>query len=178
MQQLCEVKVETYLAADNPFDVVSRPDVCDRCQEGDCFHRHATYWRYVEKKHVRVARFLCKVCGLTVSLLPVFVLPYRNQLVETVDRYFGAAVEARAVMGNGDLLRRYWRQWVGHFESVQRNTGWPPERPLEGKPKAYWQQLGKTAGSMAEAQKHLIGCYGISLLRRYSCHQVPSRADC
>ena len=172
MQKLCEVRVETYLAADNPFDVVSRPGVCDRCQEEACFHRHGTYWRYVEKRHVRVARFLCKLCNLTVSMLPMFVLPYRNQLLDTVDLYFRAAHEVRVQMSNGDLFRRYWRQWAGHFESVQRDTGWPPERPLQGESRAYWEQLGKVAGSMAEAQKRLIESYGISLLRRYRCHAL------
>jgi len=63
-------------------------------------------------------------------------------------------------MGNGDVLRQYWRQWVGHFSSIQQDTGWPPERPLQGEPKAYWRQLGKAGGSMAKAQKHLIGGFG------------------
>ena len=177
MQQLCEVKIETYLAADNPFDVVSRPDVCERCRKGR-FHRHGTYWRYIEKKHVRVTRFLCAVCGLTVSMLPMFVLPYRNQLVETVDRYVRAEHEVRIEMSDGDVLRRYWRQWVGHVEALQRDTAWPPERPLAREPKAYWKQMGGTAGNMPAAQKHLTECFGVSLLRRYACHVKPERIFC
>jgi hypothetical protein len=177
MQRLCEVRVETYLAAGNPFDVVSRPEVCERCKE-DRFHRHGTYWRYVQMKHVKVARFVCAVCRLTVSMLPMFVLPYRNRLVEAVDRYFGAENEVRVQMGDADLLRRYWRQWVGQVESLQRNTAWPPQRPLAREPKAYWQQMGTEAGNMQMAQKHLIGGYGISLLRRYACHAKPERVYC
>jgi hypothetical protein len=38
--------------------------------------------------------------------------------------------------------------------------------------------MRKAAGTMAAAQKHLIGEYGISLLRRYICHVRPSRSDC
>jgi hypothetical protein len=177
MQQLCEVKIETYLAADNPFDVVSRPDVCERCKK-ERFHRHGTYWRYIEKKHVRVARFLCAVCGLTVSMLPMFVLPYRNQLVEAVDRYFRAENEVRIEMRDGDVLRRYWRQWVGHVGSLQRDTAWPPERPLAREPRGYWQQMGRAAGNMQAAQRHLTGCFGASLLRRYACHKKPERIFC
>jgi len=178
MQQLCEVSVDTYLAAGNPFDVVSRPGKCERCKEGKCFQRHGTYLRYVETKHVKVARFLCAACGLTVSMLPMFVLPYRNRLVEAVDQYFRAEKDARMQMGDTDLLRRYWHQWVGHFESVQRDTGWPPQRPLGREPRAYWQQMATAASGMAAAQKHLIGCYGISLLRRYGCHVPPERLHC
>jgi hypothetical protein len=177
MQKLCEVRLDTYLAADNPFDVVSRPDVCERCQK-DRFHRHGTYGRDVKKKHVKVARFLCAVCGLTVSMLPMFVLPYRNQLVETIDRYFRVEKEVRIEMSDSDLLRRYWRQWVGYVGSLQRDTAWPAERPLAREPLAYWKQMGKAAGNMQAAQKHLTECFGTSLLRRYACHVKPERIHC
>ena len=76
MQTLCEVSVEAYLAAGNPFDVVSRPEVCAGCGGRDCFHRHCTYERWMGKQLVKVARFLCKLCRLTISMLPFFVLPY------------------------------------------------------------------------------------------------------
>ncbi len=178
MQTLCEVKIETYLAAGNPFDVVSRPDVCERCGHEGCFHRHGTYPRYMWKWLVKVARFVCSRCRLTVSMLPQFVLPYRYQLVDAVDRYFCAEPEARIEMGDGDLLRRYWRQWVGHVGSLQRDTAWPPERPLSREPRVYWQQMGKAAGNMQAAQKHLTGCFGVSLLRRYLCHEKPDRIFC
>jgi len=179
MQKLCEVRVETYLAAGNPFDVVSRPEVCERCGERDVFHRHGTYERYVWDKQVKVARFLCVLCRLTVSLLPSFVLPYRNRLMKNVDAYFVAADEQRVEMSDMDVLRRYWQQWVGHFEAVQRDTAWPAtQEPLRREPRAYWRRMRKAAGSMAAAQKHLIGCYGISLLRRYGCHVRPRRSDC
>ena len=56
MQQLCEVSVEAYLAADNPFDVVSQPEVCARCLARDCFHHHGVYWRYVVETPRKVAR--------------------------------------------------------------------------------------------------------------------------
>lgn len=178
MQTLCEVKIETYLAADNPFDVVSRPGVCERCGHEGCFHRHGTYPRYIWKWLVKVARFVCSRCRLTVSMLPQFVLPYRHLLVDAVDRYFRADHEARLGMSDGDLLRRYWRQWVGHVESLQRDTAWPPQRPLAREPKAYWEQMAKAAGNMQAAQKHLTDRFGVSLLRRYRCHAKPERVFC
>lgn len=177
MQTLCEVKIETYLAAGNPFDVVGKPDVCERCKK-EHFHRHGTYWRYVQKKHVKVARFLCAVCGLTISMLPMFVLPYRNQLVETVDRYFRAGHEARIEMSDGDLLRRYWRQWVERVGSLQRDTAWPAERLLAREAIGYWEQMAKAAGNMQAAQKELTGRFGVSLFGRYLCHAKPERIFC
>ena len=177
MQTLCEVRVDAYLAAGNPFDVVSRPEVCERCGRRDCFHRHGTYRRYVSDKQVKVARFLCVLSRLTVSVLPAFVLPYRHALVSTVDAYFRATDERRLEMSNGDMLGRYWRQWVGHLEALQRDAAWPPGH-LEREPRAYWHQMREALGGMAAAQKHLIGCYGLSLLRRYGCHVRPRRCDC
>ena len=175
MQTLCEVKVGAYLAAGNPFDVVIRPEVCAGCGRRDCFHRHGTYERYVWDRQVKVARFLCVLCRLTVSLLPAFVLPYRCRLVQNVDAYFMATEEQRTEMSDADVLRRYWREWVGHVGAVQRDTGWPVGERLQREPGAYWRQMRQAAGNMQLAQKYLIGRYGLSLLRRYGCHRRP---DC
>lgn len=173
MQNLCEVSLEIYLAADNPFDVVSQPEVCARCRACDGFHRHGTYWRYVQEARCKVARFLCKVCRLTVSVLPAFVLPYRSRLVAEVNRYFEASAEARRELSGADTLRHYWRQWCGHAPAL-RQTGWPAVRPLAFDPRAYWRQLGAAAGSLVRAQVQLVHRYGQSLLRRYACHRVPA----
>jgi hypothetical protein len=158
--------------------VVGEPEVCGRCGQRDCFHRHGTYERYICDKQVKVARFLCVLCRLTISLLPAFVLPYRSRLVRDVDAYFRAGDEQRTEMSDVDVLRSYWQQWVGHFEAVQRDTAWPAVKPLKRDPRAYWRQMRKAAGSMAAAQQHLIGCYGVSLLRRYPCHMRSGRSDC
>ena len=124
----------------------------------------------------KVARFVCALCGLSVSVLPAFVLPYRPRLIEEVDRYFLAEADARAQVSYADTLRRYWREWCAHWAALQRQTGWPPVRPLAREPQGYWRQLRVAAGSLAAAQKRLIDRYGLSLLRRYACHRVPSRA--
>jgi hypothetical protein len=132
----------------------------------------------VWNKQVKVARFLCVLCQLTVSLLPAFVLPYRNRLVKNVDAYFVAADERRGQMSDADQLRRYWRQWVEHMGAVQRDASWPAGEPLKREPRAYWRQMCAAVGNMAAAQRHLIGRYGVSLLRRYACHVLPRRFDC
>jgi hypothetical protein len=161
------------MAADNPFDVVRQPEVCERCGERECFHRHGVYLRYVEEIQCKVARFLCKVCRLTVSVLPAFVLPYRSRLVAEVDRFFRATAAQRQNLSRGDTLRHYWRQWCAHVPAVQQ-TGWPAVRPLAREPQAYWRQLGAAAGSLLRAQMELVHRFGLSLLRRYACHRVPT----
>jgi hypothetical protein len=116
------VKVQTYLAADNPFDVVSQPEVCGCCAGRECFHRHGTYERYVEKTLRKVARFLCSLCNKTTSVLPAFVLPYRATLVKDVDGYFLAddivdlqAHRAHGREGIGDRGAGVERIWIVLF---------------------------------------------------------------
>jgi hypothetical protein len=128
----------------------------------------------VQETRRKVARFLCKVCGLTVSVLPAFVLPYRSRLVADVDRYFVATAEERRNLSGADTLRHYWRQWCGHAPAL-RQTGWPAVRPLAREPRAYWRQLGTAAGDMLRAQVQLVHRFGLGLLRRYACHRVPAR---
>ena len=174
MQVLCEIKLPAYLAADNPFEVVSRPERCAGCGGADCLQRHGTYSRYIGEARRKVARFLCALCGLTVSLLPRCVLPYRPRLVAEVARYFAADDTARPDLPAADTLRRYWREWCGHCPVLQR-TGWPPVRPLARDPRGYWRHL-RAAGGVAAAQAQLVARYGLALLRRYACHRVPACA--
>ena len=176
MQKLCRVTVQTYEAAGNPFDVVERPEVCARCGRRECFQRHGTYERYIEDRRRKVARFICGLCRLTVSLLPDFVLPYRPRLLAQVERYFEADEQERPNHSGADTLRRYWRQWCAHWPRLQRQTGWPAVRPLAREALGYWRQLREAAGSVAVAHGRLIDGYGLSLLRRYLCHQVPGGA--
>ncbi len=176
VQFISEVSVLTYLAVDNPFDVVSRPEVCARCKACGRFHRHSTYWRYIRNTQRKVARFECALCGLTISVLPGFVLPYRPRLVSEVDNYFAATVEQRRNMSYADTLRHYWKLWCAHCPKLQLQTGWPTVRPLARDPQDYWRQLRDVVGGLVHAQALLVARFGLSLLRRYACHRVPARA--
>jgi hypothetical protein len=91
--------------------------------------------------------------------------------VKQVDAYFMAGERQRVDMSDHDVLRRYWREWAAHASVLRRDTAWPPGRRLEREPCRYWEQLAEAAGSMASAQRVLIGRYGLSLLRRYRCHR-------
>lgn len=59
---------------------ISRPEKCPNCGVSNSFHGHGCYWRNIVtdnyEERMPVARFCCKVCSLTVSMLPSFVLPY------------------------------------------------------------------------------------------------------
>lgn len=171
MQVLCTVgSIATYMAACNPFDVVPRPDVCPACErQGGC-HRHGTYERNVSRYRIKVARFRCKHCGLTIGMLPDFALPYRYQSLDETDAYFQASDEERRNMANADLLRRYWRRWARHSLMLQRCVGGVVGR-LSRDPLGYWRWLSR-GGGLAQRHVQAIARYGLSLLGRYRCHAV------
>ena len=172
MQVLCTVEsIATYKAACNPFDLVSRPEDCRGCGGQGCFHRNGTYERYAGRELIRVARFRCKHCGGSVSVLPDFLLPYRNLPLVEVDAYFRATAEQRRGQSGADLLRRYWRRWVGHCGRLQRCRGSDPGG-LDRDPLGFWRQLGGSVGALAREHGRLIDRYGLSLLGRYRCHAV------
>lgn len=175
VQSINEVSLQVFLAVDNPFDVVNRPEECAGCKARGRFHRHGTYCRYIRNELRKVARFICALCRLTVSVLPGFVLPYRSRLVEEVNGCFMATIEQRRNLSCADTLRHYWRQWNVHWQTLQLKTGWPTVRPLARDAQGYWRQLREVTGGLARAQAQLVARFGLSLLRRYACHQVPNR---
>ncbi len=171
MQVLCTVgSIATYMAACNPFDVVPRPDVCPGYKQRGGFHRHAKYKRYVSRHQIEVVRFRCKHCGLTVSMLPDFALPYRYQSLDATDAYFQASDEERRNMANADLLRRYWRRWTRHYLMLQRCLDGVVGR-LSRAALGYWRWLSR-GGGLARRHVEAIARYGLSLLGRYRCHAV------
>lgn len=170
MQVLCTVEsIATYIAVCNPFDVVPRPVLCRACSRQGGFHRHGKYERYLGNHRITVARFRCKHCGATVSMLPDFALPYRYQSLDETDAYFRASDEQRREMSNADLLHRYWRCWTRHCAVLQRCRGSAAGRPVRD-PLKYWRQLSNAGGGLAREHGRLIGRYGLSLLGRYRCH--------
>src|SRR5271156_4431702 len=63
---------------------VERPSRCPRetCNRRDCFWRHTGYYRQVKEEDesvsVRIQRFMCRYCGLVISCLFSFLVPYRQ----------------------------------------------------------------------------------------------------
>lgn len=66
----------------------NRPAKCPNCGVPNSLHTHGYYWRNVVsdkyEERIPIARFYCKVCSLTVSLLPNFVLPYFQYSLEFI----------------------------------------------------------------------------------------------
>lgn len=73
---------------------MSRPERCPNCDK-DCFFEALGYYQrdVTDKENgkikcIRVRRFLCRACSVTVSLLPCFCHPYHVICHDTISDYF------------------------------------------------------------------------------------------
>jgi len=80
-----------------------RPSVCPECGERGSFWRHDHFERSafegVLEARVRIQRFLCHACGLAVSCLFAFLVPYRRAtaslVAQAVTKYAGTPTTYR-----------------------------------------------------------------------------------
>ncbi len=128
--------VQSYLRwIESPDARLFRPSFCPHCQ-GTQWHRHGRYYRDVctdrEIHDIPVQRFLCPLCGHTLSLLPSFVGPRQSftwdvqqQVVSSGEHGQTAAQAAAAVaspagpVSQRTVVRwhRLWRDRLASWES-------------------------------------------------------------
>ena len=126
------------------FDVldIKRPNSCPNCHVPNSFYKHGTYWRNIVtadyEKKLPVARFCCKVCRLTISILPAFVLPYFQYSL----LYITVALQLIFLACQTQLTelfrfyRKRFRQNITRIEMFFRDQNWLDNQPLEEKEKA------------------------------------------
>lgn len=75
---------------ENCRPVPKRPEACPHCLEEQCFWIKAYYFRRVVEgelaEQLRVPRYVCKFCGLVLSVLFAFLVPYRQLSLRTLVR--------------------------------------------------------------------------------------------
>jgi hypothetical protein len=80
-----------------------RPSLCPKCRECESFWRHGSFERLaiegMLEASVRIQRFLCHICGLAVSCLFAFLVPYRQAtaslVAQAVTEYAGSPTTYR-----------------------------------------------------------------------------------
>ena len=103
-----------------------RPPCCPQCQTRQPLWAHGFYCRSLEdvdfQGTIRVRRFLCRACRRTVSLLPVFALPYLRFSVVVVATFLwarlldGRTLQAAALAaGQLDMPYQRGQFWVRRF---------------------------------------------------------------
>ena len=123
---------------------ISRPERCSLCGAYHSFYAHGSYWRNILtdefEERIPIARFYCKVCKTTASLLPSFVLPYFQYSLEFIlaalrliflsaENYFNKLAA---------LFRFYKRRFTNNLTLLEmffRNQGWSDPSPPDKKEK-------------------------------------------
>lgn len=82
------------------------PEDCALCRGCQRLHRHGGYERHAGARGeatVRVERFLCERCGLTIGVIPEGMLPYRSVPVARLEEWLDGrhGVESAATAGEG-----------------------------------------------------------------------------
>jgi hypothetical protein len=150
-------------------------------QDSDCLHRHGFYKRYANvhaDTKVAIYRFLCKFTGKTLSILPDDMLPYWPLPVPELDDHF----QRRSTAGDEDseepartsneLPERAWVRFCSatRLQSLAQYFG--QRLPLGQSPKALWQSIKRTGGTLQEILCELAQA-GRSLLGDYQCLRPP-----
>jgi len=121
---------------------IKRPDLCPNCKVPHSFHKHGTYWRNIVdvnyEERLPIARFCCKVCRLTVSILPTFALPYFQYsllyIITALHTIFLACQTQLTALFR--FYRKRFRKNITRIEMFFRDQNWLESHPMEEKEKA------------------------------------------
>ena len=157
---------------------IRAPVNCPNCESAFSLEALGYYSRNVSglgKYHVHrilVRRFRCRVCPVTVSLLPCFCQPYRLICNQTIESYMGGGVCHPEVVYWLDLLQSYKRrfaQWLSEFSLVIGNG--LGVAPSIRDPVQWWRHIIKACGRLEAATCWIVKTFKVCLFGRYRCNQ-------
>jgi hypothetical protein len=137
---------------------------------------HGHYKRYgncndKEPLLVSILRFLCVICGHTLSVLRDDLLPYRAVPVPLVEKHFNALAKGTpppaATQKEKGCLKRAWARFTGRVDALLAVLGQMIE---DVKPSAItlWKQL-RQWGNLPRILLQLAEPFKTSLLGDYLC---------
>jgi hypothetical protein len=155
---------------------VPPPERCPNCWAAQVLEALAYYWRYITTLtdlvlQIRVRRFQCRHCQITVSCLPEFAQPYRAVNTPTVaDGFYGKATDP--VKRWASLIAAYWKRYQAHLPTLLREVGnaFGPV-PLQPTAEDFWRRLIARCGDLGQATQQLIHQFHTCLFSTYRCHQ-------
>lgn|SRR5574341_1226769 len=144
-------------------------------------HRHGCYHRYAKPvggERLRIQRYWCPDCELTISVLPVDCLPYRPLEGPRVQAFF----DAQAGIGSGPdpppgeleagCLRRAWTRFQARVSTLKEAFGQLISSMISG-PGSLWEQMRLAKETLAAILGFLAQTRNISLLGDYRCLRLP-----
>ena len=139
-------------------------------------HRHGTYERNGNCNDKNpliliIMRFLCVICGHTISLLPDDYLPYRAVPVRLVEKHFDAkangTAEPTATEKEKGCLKRAWTRFSGRIDALLAVLG-QMIRSVKPSATEFWSQL-RRQGNLKAILFLLGDSFKTSLLGDYLC---------
>lgn len=148
---------------------------CPKCQSRKKIrmHRHGSY-SSKRRGGKPIQRFCCPRCGLTCTVLPVGMVPYRSSSVKELEVQFDQRFAVEPVTGSGPRPRAMERALKDlgsrrqHLCDVLGQLISPANATVE----QIWRNLRKTIGSLEAILAMLHGRFRISLFRDYRCLNV------
>jgi hypothetical protein len=145
---------------------------CPKCEgkKKARMHRHGSY---ISKRRggKSMERFCCPRCGLTCTVLPIGMVPYRSSSVKELEDYFDQRLAVEAVRGavrKPRILERGLRDLGSRRQRLCDIFG-QMISPANATVEKIWRHLRKTIGSLEAILGMLHGKFGTSLFRDYRC---------
>jgi hypothetical protein len=140
--------------------------------------RHGHYDRYAncdDHQHQDIARYLCRPCGRTLSVLPDHFLPYRALAVPLVQQHFDAQAQPESVPEpvatekEKGCLKRAWVRFGQRLAALTTVLGQIMQIRTRI-PKLFWSTL-RRLGNLPTILRQLAQPFNTSLLHDYRCLQ-------
>ena len=158
---------------------VKAPENCPNCQRARVLEALAYYCRYITTATalvllIRVRRFLCRHCRISVSCLPAFAQPYRVVNTPTIAEGFNGQNTPQAARWS-ELIGSYWQRFETHLPRLLSQVGNAlGPLPLQPTARDFWRQLLRCCGDLAQATQRLVHQFHTCLFGIYPCHQRRS----
>lgn len=178
MQQIvpCRYLPETYVS-EGVHQRIRSPESCPRCGQSACLNVHGYYERNAtdssgHELRMKVRRFICKACEVTVSCLPYFLQPYRLVNTATLEAYLMGDLYRMDVQRHVALLGAYQRGLQNSYEQVRQRLGnlfgrAPPQETVT----AFWRRAVTVSGTLADLTGRLVNEFRTTCFGSYRCHQ-------
>lgn len=136
-----DLKEYSELGKNNRFPTL---DCCPKCKctaHGN-IHRNGYYWRFGITEEltskIPVCRMKCLLCGVNISILPDFLIPYFQHTIKTVLDLIHDLIQKKKDRGTRQLLRfyllRYYKKlnWIhSFFMEIGRPSGFSRDKNKE-----------------------------------------------
>lgn len=139
-------------------------------------HSHGNYKRYANTdgdEKEKVPRWLCVVCGGTISVLPDTMVPYRPVGTDLIEQWFDGSFMGRAppkvTENEKGCLKRAVTRFLQRIPSLAEVLGQMIEI-TSPTPAQLWAQLRKL-GKLKKILRFLAEDFKTSLLGNYRCLQ-------